>query len=138
MDDDVWSELAFIEKVNLNEIRIVGNEKRLVIVDTESVPFILVGESVSIEPGTFNKLINKLLLDTDSSVCPRSINVPLEAVLFRVILGHNVRIVDCLNSWHELHIISCLACRNESPESVDSWGVFVSFESDSPSVMEPQ
>ena len=70
----------------------------MIIVDTESVPFILVGESVGIESGTFNKLINELLLDTDGSVCPCSIDVPLEAVLFRVILGHHVRIVDCLNS----------------------------------------
>ncbi len=67
------------------------------VIDVELGPLILVSESICIHPCVFHELVDELLLYTDGSVGAGSIDVPLKAVLFRMVLGHKVRVVKGLH-----------------------------------------
>lgn len=77
-------------------------------------------------------------MDADGVVAPGCVDVPLEAVLFGVVLRQEVRVVECLEGGDELEVVSCQAGGHQFPEGVDSWRVFVGFEENGPGVVEPK
>lgn len=99
------SKFTFIEDVLDRETIILRRVYWLIVVNALPCPFLLTPESVAIPSGYLSKFVNELLLDTHRVVGPCCVDLPLEAVLFGVVLGHEERIVEGLDSRNKLHSV---------------------------------
>jgi len=92
----------------LDEIGIVSIQG-LVVVNPSVCPLSF-RESVGTESCHLHELVNELLLNADGIVGSQCVDSPLEAILFRMVLGHEVRIVVCFHSGNKLNSVLGEAC----------------------------
>jgi hypothetical protein len=83
-------------------------------------------------------LVDELLLHADSVVCSGGIDVPLETVLFRMVLGQEIGVISAFDCGNKLNTVCGLAGRDEFPKASEGRSVEEGLKGDCPTMMEPK